>query len=251
MLPAASSAKNLIAEPPLPRPSLPYDPAGIHIVEFTDASILHGSLTEMANDEMVLKRSDASSLLKFPIKTVTKMTFDTEIEADAPQPKSTVQFTTGDWLVSDVLMIRDGKVELRLANQQRVTVDRSWLDWVCFSRSQAPDVFHGPDSMDGWISNGAWSCENQVLRCKQMGNIGRNFSVVPDRLDLQFEMEKSEVQKNFMLSFNFSRRPEKMIPQMRPPARGPKCGSMKANSMCMPRTGPKTKTPAERFPDWR
>lgn len=209
MVPVASSAKNFIAEPPLPRPSLPYDPAGIHIVEFTDSSILHGTLTELANEEMVLKRSDASSLLKFPIKSVTKMTFDTEVEADAPQPKTTVQFTTGDWMVSDVLMIRDGKAELRLANQQRVTVDRDWLSWVCFSRNQAPDVFHGPDSMDGWTSNGAWSCENQVLRCKQMGNIGRNFSIVPDRLDLQFEMEKSEVQKNFMLSFNFARRPEK------------------------------------------
>jgi hypothetical protein len=200
-----TGAKNLSAIPHVPRPSLPYDPAGIHIVELTDESSLHGTLTSIDENSVTMRRSDVSALLSFPQASVQRLTLDTATEADAAQPRTALNFTTGDWMAADVLLIRDGKAELRLANQQRISVERQFLDWMYFSEGAAPDVYHGPDSLDGWNTNGAWTFENGVLRCRQMGNIGRQFTVVPDRIDLQFEMEKSEVQKNFMLSFNFSR----------------------------------------------
>ncbi len=194
-----------IPGPTIAKPSQPFDPAGIHVVEFTDDSMLHGTVASITAETLTLQRSDASASMAFPIATLNRVVFDSEPDQDGLVPRSTVQLITGDWFVADVLLVKEGKVELRLANQQRITLEQKWIEWICFAKGAAPDVFHGPESLDGWNTNGSWTCEEGVLRCQQLGNIGRNFPVVPDRIDLQFEMEKSEVQKNFMMSFNFSR----------------------------------------------
>lgn len=200
-----TQAKILVEGPPLPPPASSSDALAPHVADFTDGSQLHGLLTSISENEVILTRSDASGPLSFPVPTVSRLHLPVAPNPEVKPAKTAIQFTTGDWLVADVMLMRDGKAELRLANQQRLSVAQSFVDWISFSENQAPDVYHGPDSMEGWTSNGAWSCQDGVLRCRQMGNIGRNFAVVPDRIDLRFVMDKSEVQKNFMLSFNFAR----------------------------------------------
>jgi ribosomal protein L30/L7E len=199
-----------IPGPAIAKPSQPFDPAGIHVVEFTDDSVLHGTVASISADALLLQRSDASGVMAFPLASLASVVFDSEMEQDGPVPRSTVQLVTGDWFVAEVLLVRDGKVELRLANQQRLTLEQKWIEWICFAKGAAPEVFHGPESLEGWNTNGSWTCEDGVLRCQQLGNIGRTFPVVPDRIDLQFDMEKSEVQKNFMMSFNFARQADSL-----------------------------------------
>lgn len=186
------------------RQALPYDPAGPHVLEFADGSVLHGTVAGISGATITVRRSDASAPLAFPDKTIRRIILDHEPDPDAPALHATVQFVSGDWMVADVIAIRDSRADLRLASGQRLSVDRSQLDWIYLAEGSAPDVFQGPDSLDGWTSNGSWAFKNGALQCTQMGNIGRSFQVMPEQMDLEFEMARGEVQRNFMVSLNFS-----------------------------------------------
>ncbi len=202
---APAWGKLMAQQPAAGRPSQPFDPAGIHVMEFTDDSVLHGTIKAIGPDALTVFRTDASAPMAFPLSTVHRLLLDGEPDAEAPPRRCTVQLVTGDWLVAEVLLVKEGKVELRLAHAQRITLETRWIDWICFANGPAPDVFHGPESLEGWTSNGVWTCEDRALHCQQLGNLQRTFQVVPDRIDLQFDMEKGEVQKNFMMAFNFRR----------------------------------------------
>lgn len=197
--------KTLPASPPLARPSLPYDPAGTQIVDLHDGSRLHGSILSISEKTVELKRSDASALLSFPLTAVSRLSFDADPDREGPLPRSVVQFRSGDWLVADILLLSNGRAELRLPNQHRISVEQSAIAWVHWAQGMPPDIYQSGSTLDGWNHGDNWSCQGGVFKAKPVGNLGRNLAVVPDRVDLQFEMEKGEVQRNFMLSFNFSR----------------------------------------------
>ncbi len=204
ILTGLAQAKNFPQGPAIKPPSPPDDPAGVHAVEFTDDSVLHGTVQSLSPEEMLLFRTDMKDPIPFPTGTVTRIGFKAEADLTGG-PHSTVQFHSGDWMAADVLMLRDGKAQLRISETQRLTVDQDRISFVCFAAGAAPDIFHGPESLEGWETNGAWTHDQGVLRCRQMGNLSRIIPVVADRMDLAFVMDKGEVQKNFMLSMMFNR----------------------------------------------
>ena len=197
-------AKNFPQGPAIQPPSAPDDPAGLHEIEFTDDSVLHGTVQSLSPEEMLLFRTDVKEPIHFPMGAVTRIGFKTAVDL-TNGPHSTVQFHSGDWMAADVLVLRDGKAQLRISDTQRLTVDQDKISFICFAAGAAPDIFHGPESLEGWETNGAWTHDQGVLRCRQMGNLSRSIPVVADRMDLEFVMDKGEVQKNFMLSMMFNR----------------------------------------------
>ena len=203
-LAAGLHGRTLPEGPAVTAPASANDPAGIHAVALTDGSALHGTVQTLTETELILQRTDASEALHFPVPSLAHLDFAPK-SPDSKPPHATVQFRSGDWMTAEVLLLREGKMELRMADAQRLSIEQGKVESLCFSQGAAPDVFHGPSSMEGWETNGAWSYDQGVLNCQQMGNLLRNFSVMPDRLDLQFTMDKGEVQKNFMLSMVLNR----------------------------------------------
>ncbi|MBP7949274.1 MAG: hypothetical protein KA004_06420 [Verrucomicrobiales bacterium] len=189
---------------PFKRDNLPFDAAGGHLLELVDGSMLHGTVESISATEVVVKRSDASAPIILPVGMLSRIVFDNAGDPQAAPPHSTVQFRSGDWMAADVPLLKDGKAEVRIGTR-RMTIDQSKIDWISFSEGKAPDVFVGPDSLDGWTTGAPWSLKDGVLLTRKIGNIGRNFTAVPDRIDMQWEMAPGEVQRNFMFSFNYSR----------------------------------------------
>jgi hypothetical protein len=184
-------------------PKIPKLEAGNHELEFANGSTLHGSVTAISEQELTLTSTDTTAPLIFPIGSLQQIGFPDDTPA-AATTRATVKFASGDWTAADVLLIRDGKVELRLPDQQRMSLDQQMVSWVCFANGASPEILTGKSTLKGWEAQGSWQEDNGTLFTKEMGTLVRNFANVPDLVELRMDMAPGEAQRNFMLNFNFN-----------------------------------------------
>ncbi len=160
-------------------------------LEFASGDRLHGTLESLdgTKKELVWRGLDASVPITFPLAQITHLNFPVVAKADA-KARSTVKLTGGDWLTADVTALRDGRFSLRLADGTALTVDRSRVEWIYFSKNSAPECYEGPFSFSGWTSAGGWSYREGAFRASQAALIGRYFEALPDRVEYRFEFDQ-------------------------------------------------------------
>ena len=160
-------------------------------LEFASGDRLHGMLEALdgAKKELIWRGLDASAPITFPLAQITHINFPAVAKTDA-KTRATVKLTGGDWVTAEATGLREGKLQLRLADGTALAVDRARVEWIYFSKTAAPECYEGPLSLSGWASTGGWSYREGALRAAQSALIGRYFEALPDRVEYRFEYDQ-------------------------------------------------------------
>ncbi len=166
------------------------NPAAAQVLEFADGSRLHGLLEGLdgGKKEIVWRGVDASAPIIFPLAQISHFEFSAKAKSEV-KVHATVMLSGGDWLTGDVTGLRDGRLQLRLADGTALTVDRAHLEWIYFSKTAAPECYDGPQNMSGWVSSGGWAYREGALRATQPSAVGRMFESLPDEVEYRFEFD--------------------------------------------------------------
>jgi hypothetical protein len=180
-------------------PSSP-DPAGPQVLEFTDSTLLHGTLTSLdtASGQLTWRRADTSAPFTFPLADIGRLTLHAGTKPDA-KIHATVKLTGGDWLAAEVTGLADKKVQLKLGDGSAIAIDRDAVEWIYFSKSAAPECFDGPTSFAGWVSGGGWTFRDGALRALTPAAIGREFEALPDQTEYFLEVDQGAAGHAFTL----------------------------------------------------
>jgi hypothetical protein len=176
------------------------DPAGPQVLEFTDSTLLHGTLTSLdaASGLLTWHRTDTSAPFTFPLANIGRLTLHAGAKPDA-KIHATVKLTGGDWLAADVTGLADKKIQLKLGDGSVIAIDRDAVEWIYFSKSAAPECFDGPTSFAGWVSGGGWTFRDGALRALTPAAIGREFEALPDQTEYFLEVDQGAAGHAFTL----------------------------------------------------
>lgn len=187
------------------------------ILHFPDGNTLHGTLAAIDSErrEIVWNRADLSTPLTLPISTVSSVTLIENPDASSGPAKATVKFSGSDWLAAEVIGLKNKKIQLRLADNSSLSVDRDKVEWIYFSKTVAPECYDGPTSMAGWISDGSWTFQEGALRASRPGPIGRFFEALPDRVEYFFELNQNGDFQAFSINLRGTQVPSTGVAQGR------------------------------------
>ncbi len=160
------------------------DASGAHLLKFGDGAFLHGTLESLdaGRHELRWRRDDVSAPMNLPTDQVSGLEFKGAGKRAAAF-HATVKLSGGNWFTADVLGLQDGKVRLQLADGITCNVDRDRIEWIYFSKTNAPECYDGPTSMSGWVSAGGWSFHGGMLVATNPSPIGRVFDSLPDQVE--------------------------------------------------------------------
>jgi hypothetical protein len=151
---------------------------------------LHGELEGFdAAHRVHWRRRDVMEPIVLPMDSISAMKLASALSG-AAAPHVTVKLAGGNWLAADVLGMQGGKLQLRFGGGSPVTIDRSRVEWLFFSKSAAPECYDGPTSMAGWMSAGGWTYRDGALRASSPSMIGRFFECLPDRVEYLVEVDQ-------------------------------------------------------------
>lgn len=170
------------------------DPAGSQILELTDGSQIHGKLVSFGRAEVVWERADASGPLVFNPDEVRRFVLKTGAPIEMKKAGATLKLDGSDWLAGDLLEMKDGKFQLKIAPDSRVEIDRSKVEWIALSPAgPSPDAYEGPIGpmgLAGWDAetgpSQSWDYADGALVAKAAAPVGRVFNALPERTDLEF-----------------------------------------------------------------
>ena len=179
-----------------------------HTLVFQNGRQFRGELSEITKDEIVWKRADAKTPLRFPRSEIRRVLLTDEVVAGSPfmqftpaargkkaedktsgEP-ATIKLPGSDWLFGNVLSADGETFGLDLGANANLTVTRSQIEWLHFGPNPAPAFgFAGSAlSMEGWLPNSAnMVVEKGVLTVRDAAWIGRAISP-PDRFEVAFEI---------------------------------------------------------------
>lgn len=166
------------------------DPAGPHVLEFSNGHQLHGTLEslDIERGRVAWRRPDVSTPLALPLAQIRRLTLDNKSKADAA-PLATIKLAGSDWLNATVTSIDGDKIHLRLPDGARLTTNRAHVEWIYFSESGGVECYDGPISMAGWSSSGGWSYRDGALRALSPTAIQRQFQKLPDRVEYRMTVD--------------------------------------------------------------
>ena len=168
----------------------PPDPAGAHLLELTDGSHLHGTLSSLGRSDLVWQRADTADPLTFPPQDVQRILLPRSGTGSKSSGNAALKLQGGDWLTGDLTSFEKGKFLLAVEGAGVVEIDRAHVEWLHLSKSGPPDTYEGPFGpmgLAGWdTSGGAWDYADGSLAARSASALTRTFQILPDRLDLQF-----------------------------------------------------------------
>ena len=175
-------------------------------VSLRDGNRFLGKIRGMDPAKGLLLERDGLPDLELIEEEITGLTFaergktgDASKPANAtPLPKVTLQLRDGSILNGDALTMAHDTITITLpAGQglpagQRIEIPREAAQSVMLSDGESPQIYEGPAAMTGWTSGrsnqGQWEYRDGMLRCISNGPIGRDLGLLPDPLDVSFDV---------------------------------------------------------------
>ena len=188
--------------------SKPEKPDGFqHSLVFQNGRQFRGELTEITKDEIVWRRTDAKTLLRFPRSEIRRVMLVDEVssgssfvpinpsrnqktDGKSSNAPATIKLPGGDWLFGNVLSTDGQTFGLNLDANATVAVGREFIEWLHFGQNPAPAFgFAGSAlGMIGWLPTSAdMTTEAGVLTVRDASWIGRAISP-PERFEVAFEV---------------------------------------------------------------
>lgn len=190
------------------RDTKPAKPDGFqHSLVFQNGRQFRGELTEITKDEIVWRRTDAKTLLRFPRSEIRRVMLVDEATSGSPfiqinptrsqksddkssNAPATIKLPGGDWLFGNVLSADGQTFGLNLDANSTVAVGRELIEWLHFGQNPAPAFgFAGSAlGMEGWLPTSAeMTTEAGALTVRGASWIGRAISP-PERFEVAFEI---------------------------------------------------------------
>ncbi|MBA4149933.1 MAG: hypothetical protein H0X66_17615 [Verrucomicrobia bacterium] len=162
------------------------------VLEFSDGSILHGSLSEMNRDTGI--RWNHPDLLKdadFRPDNLQKIRFPSKPSPvkQVPMPNR-LRFRNGDELFGELLSLDETAARLNTRFGKNLRVERSALESITFLAKHFSVLYEGPSGLEGWSSGRgghAWKYREGSFTTEHVGSIGRNLEL-PPASSIEFEI---------------------------------------------------------------